>query len=356
MKIVFSRWKLPGGGQGPICYYVGKCLSKYGHDIIFYFKELEEPIGNITYRKFKKDFRLNSANQILFDKPDFAYGLEEKAANSFRGIGGNIILGVYSRIQSEIFRELNQENPYLYSEFNFTKNFKLNKKSIFPTPPMGKNVFYHVPSTFIKDHLIKKGYDKDKIILVPHGVDLERFKPSKISTKNFRIIFVGNAATRKGLPYLLKSFEELNKKYKNIELLVISSWITKIKLNNVVTLKKIKRSDMPRYYNSADILVLPSLEDGVPLVGLEAMGCGIPVIITRDVGFDSIIKPGYNGFLINKRDIKDLTKKIEFFIENPNKAKAMGHNASTTSRDYSWEIISKKFIEELKKLEYKSIK
>jgi len=72
--------------------------------------------------------------------------------------------------------------------------------------------FVSIPSRFVMKSFTDQGFPKEKLICIPYGVDLERFRPLQKEDETFRIIFCGNASLQKGIPYLLKAFEELNLK------------------------------------------------------------------------------------------------------------------------------------------------
>ncbi|NLI56859.1 glycosyltransferase family 4 protein, partial [bacterium] len=79
---------------------------------------------------------------------------------------------------------------------------------------------------------------------------------------------------------------------------------------------EINNSLVPEYLIESDIFVLPSLSEGFPVVVLEAMASGLPVVATNVGGLPEIIQENKNGFLVEPQNPRDLAKKILFLL-NP---------------------------------------
>jgi glycosyltransferase involved in cell wall biosynthesis len=97
---------------------------------------------------------------------------------------------------------------------------------------------------------------------------------------------------------------------------------------------------------SADVFVLPSLSEGLPLVVVEAMAMGLPVIANRVGGLPWIIREGENGFLVEPRNPRDIAEKITLLLTNDNLRAYMSKRNIEEARKYSWE----KIVENLEKV------
>ena len=114
-----------------------------------------------------------------------------------------------------------------------------------------------VPTEFARETFISKGFSKEKIIKIPYGVNLKEFNFKKFQRENnkFRIIYTGSVSVRKGVIYLLNSFNELN--LKNSELLIIGNIenkirkiIKKFELNkNIIFKNSVKQQELSKYYH-----------------------------------------------------------------------------------------------------------
>ena len=144
-----------------------------------------------------------------------------------------------------------------------------------------------VPTEFARKTFLSKGFSKEKIIKIPYGVNLEEFNSANIKKDTkFRIIYTGAVSIRKGTIYLLQAFDDLN--LKNSELLIIGNidkeiqnLIKKFKKNkSIIFNKAIKQSELSKYYSISDVFITCSIEEGLSMVQLQAMSCGLPVICT----------------------------------------------------------------------------
>lgn len=212
-----------------------------------------------------------------------------------------------------------------------------------------------VPSEFVKRTFINKGFNEEKIIKTSYGVDLKNFYKFKdkntINKKRFRIIYTGTVSIRKGVLYLLKAFEELN--LYNSELLIIGNidddiypLIKKYYKNiNINFIKPIKQNKLINFYNSSDLFITCSIEEGLSMVQAQAMACGLPVVCTTNTGGDEIIDQNKSGYILPIRNIDILKEKINYFYNNPEIRIAMGKNALEKANNFlSWENYGKKMI------------
>ena len=252
------------------------------------------------------------------------------------------------------------QNKILKEEYEIN-NLKPNLPSRFIIEKEKKEYeiadYISVPTEFVKKTFIEQGINENKIIKIPYGVDLNEFRklPNLNLNNNnniFRIIYTGSICIRKGLIYLLKAFTELN--LKNTELLLIGEIenkflkiLNKFKNNDSIKiLKSMNQSELYKYYNSSKIFVTCSIEDGLSMVQLQAMSCGLPIICTKNSGGEEIVTDGYDGFIIPIRNIEILKEKIKFFYENISKCNQMGENAKKkVDQYYSWESYGKNAIQ-----------
>ena len=92
------------------------------------------------------------------------------------------------------------------------------------------------------------------------------------------------------------------------------------------------------YLQAMDIYVLPSLTETTSISTLEAMSCGLPVIVTPVGSLPGYIQNNYNGIFFPKRDPYRLEKKLSRLINNPGLRKTIGDNARKTVKEkFSWE-------------------
>ncbi len=211
-----------------------------------------------------------------------------------------------------------------------------------------------VPSEFARKTFLEKGFDEKKIIKNPYGVDLKEFK-SDLSTKQdqnkFRIIYTGTVSIRKGILYLLEAFNDL--KLEDIELLIIGNIekdlkknIKKYKFNkNIIFKKSVNQSELRKFYIISHVFITCSIEEGLSMVQIQAMSCGLPVICTVNSGGEEIINDNIDGFILPIRDKIKLKEKIIYLYNNRNICTEMGKKAKKKATEhFSWEIYGQKAI------------
>jgi alpha-maltose-1-phosphate synthase len=168
------------------------------------------------------------------------------------------------------------------------------------------------PSSFVRNSFLKRGFKPEQILDVIYAVDLSRFAPARQERPPQRpltIINTGSLTLRKGTPYLLEAFHLIRKEVPNARLL----------LTNIVSdsIKPIlaRYRDLPIEWSpslpldklaerlrSADVFIFPSLEEGLVMTALEAMACGLPVILTPNTGTNDFVIEGVNGSVVPIRD------------------------------------------------------
>ena len=200
------------------------------------------------------------------------------------------------------------------------------------------------PSEYVKTTLIKAGINKNKIKVIPFGVDTKRFVASKDKNKIFRIAFAGNLNYRKGINYLIQAWKELN--LKDAELILygriypeIRHLLSDAKKYNIKTPGFV---DVSKELNKASIYVFPSLNEGSAKSVYEALACGLPVITTFNSG--SIINDKKQGFIIPIKDVRAIKEKILYFYNNREKIKEFGKRARKLAEKYTWENYARKIV------------
>lgn len=189
------------------------------------------------------------------------------------------------------------------------------------------------------DEAIRKfHYKENEITLIFNGVaesfaktisnnDKNNFKETKNIPKDKVIIgIVGSVQYRKGHDILLEAISHLRNDLKNqVHLIILGEgseteeiWLKDLikKFNLESTISKFGFQDPKSYYDIMDIFVLPSRLEGFPLVAIEAMMSNCCVIRSDTEGAYDQIEPGVSGLLFKNESIAELTKQLEFAINN----------------------------------------
>lgn len=185
-----------------------------------------------------------------------------------------------------------------------------------------------VLSSFVRKTFLENGIKSEKVILLPSGINNHAFKPCEVTKNPRQVIFCGGISLKKGAHHLLEA--AINVQSRGVEVVLLGSTSAEMcsilnnKSKNVKIMPFVKRDELPRIYSGAACFVLPSLEEGLPKVTLEAMACGLPVITTANAAGEDLVEDGGTGFIIPKGNIGLLSEKILWIADHPTEAHAMG--------------------------------
>jgi glycosyltransferase involved in cell wall biosynthesis len=210
---------------------------------------------------------------------------------------------------------------------------------------------------YLQNSQIKDSYKTEpaKFFTIPFGVDLEKFKPADDwHKKKNNILFVAaldRAHYFKGLDILLKAMTHIN---KEIKLTIVGSgelladYQTQAKeleiAERVVFAGAVADKELPKYYQQADLLVLPSINkhEAFGLVLLEALASGVPVVASDLPGVRSVFVDSQQGYLSLPGDINSLTEKIKQVLDNDANWQKMCQQAHAWAEEkYSWKKVGK---------------
>jgi len=200
---------------------------------------------------------------------------------------------------------------------------------------------------------------KEKVEVIPNGVDVDKFKPSSIKEQTNTLFFLSlldEFHEYKGLDYLLEAVKIVKRSVPDVKLLVggkgvlMDHYIKKTESMglsaNVEFHGFIPDEKMADYYTQASIFVLPSissLQEGFGIVALEALACETPVITTDIVGISSDLKGENSGLIVAPKDSEELADAILQLLENEELRMGMGVNGrNLVKASYTWKGIAQK--------------
>ena len=212
-----------------------------------------------------------------------------------------------------------------------------------------------IPSLFVKRTFIEKGIPESKLIHVPYGVDLSRFRQVPKEDDVFRVIFAGGMTLRKGVHYLMQAFAEL--RLPNSELMLIGTMNDEMRPffkkydGGYKYIGHVPQAELYKYYSQGSVFAMMSIEEGLALVQPQAMACGLPVIATTNTGAEDIVREGKDGFIIPIRDIAALKEKLVYLYEHPDVREAMSRSAKErVSSGFTWDDYGNKMVAEYEKI------
>jgi glycosyltransferase involved in cell wall biosynthesis len=164
-----------------------------------------------------------------------------------------------------------------------------------------------VPSAFVRNQLVSVGVMPEKVAVEPYGVDPLLFKPgsppSRTRDRPLRCLCVGQVSHRKGVSAVLRAARRLGDDVE-VTLLgpIVSPEVLRGRTGNVHIMRTRGQRDIAAAMKVADVLVVASLDDAYPLVTLEAMAAGLPVVVSSNSGTSEFIHDGRDGLLIPPGD------------------------------------------------------
>lgn len=215
-----------------------------------------------------------------------------------------------------------------------------------------------------KDYLIDLGINESKIDIIPLYANYERFSKFKITSSEFRkkynlnknvIMYSGRIESwQKGLDFLVKAVAILKKSFDISCVISGDDWGSKDEIIQLINELKIQdcvkffdpenQEFLGEAYHASDVLVLPSNFEPFGTVLLEAMCCGTPVIGTDTGGIIDVIKNNHTGLIVPKKNVDALVEAISRILSNENERKKMGENAKLDMKNYSVNVLGKKYL------------
>lgn len=174
-----------------------------------------------------------------------------------------------------------------------------------------------VPSQVAKRSFVAMGVAEEKVEVIPYGVRLDRFRKSgEVPADSFEVLFAGQVAVRKGIPYLLEAFARLRHPKKRLTVVGamaanMEALLRRLPTHEVTFTGSLPQADLMERMGRSHVLVLPSVEEGLALVQAQAMACECPVIATRATGAEDLFIDGVEGFIVEDRDVQALADGMQ---------------------------------------------
>lgn len=213
-----------------------------------------------------------------------------------------------------------------------------------------------------KQEAVKQGISKDKISVIPCGVNPEEFKIKEskqeakrliekkynLNLKNKKVLLtVGRLVKRKGVEWFIREvFPKLNNNYaylisgEGIERENIERAIKEKNLSSVYLLGRTDFPTLKLLYHASDIFVMPNIKvegdmEGFGIVALESSSSGLPVVASDIEGIKDAVIQGKTGLLVKEKNPEDFIKAIR-------KAKSIRVNSKLVSR-FSWDNVAREY-------------
>jgi glycosyltransferase involved in cell wall biosynthesis len=216
------------------------------------------------------------------------------------------------------------------------------------------------------DFIKKFGGSDNQIVVIPNGMDKSFFK--KIKNNDFKtrhgikgrlVLFFGRLNITKGPEQFVEIAKIIIKKRKDIVFVIRGPdegmrEIVKKAIGDekrILLLEEIRdRSEILKMYQAADVFVLPSYREGLPLTLFEAMSSGLPIVASPVNGIPFEMKDPENGFLVQYGNNEEFAKKILKFLDDKKLADKISKSNIKKAQSYRWDDINKRTLELYKDL------
>jgi len=192
-----------------------------------------------------------------------------------------------------------------------------------------------------KRKLIELGCDERRIMVHRMGINPDDFCffPRK-KNKTVKLLTVGRLVEKKGIEYGIRAVVQILKKNPHVLYNIAGDGPLRANLektvkeqeacNNISFLGWQKHTNINKLMQEADIMITPSVtssngdEEGIPVVLMEALASGLPVIASKHSGIPELVQDKKSGFLVPERDVDALAEKLEYLIDHPKLWQKMG--------------------------------
>ena len=218
-----------------------------------------------------------------------------------------------------------------------------------------------VPSSFVADTYVRHGVPRDKLFVNPYGASLDRFKRvADPDPAHFTILSVGGARVRKGFGDLLEAFRRL--KHPRKRLWVVGAVLPEVRSllashsgDDISFHGLVPNAELADLYSRADVMVLPSVEEGLALVQAEALACGCPVISTPNSGAEDLFEDRVQGFIVPPRDPTAIAARLQQLADTPGLAVTLGAAGQERIRGIGgWDSYGDRYVERCRQLMQKT--
>jgi glycosyltransferase involved in cell wall biosynthesis len=184
----------------------------------------------------------------------------------------------------------------------------------------------------------------EQVVILANPVKFPKEIPQKINSRNVNFLFLGRIGERKGAFDLISAVAEIDPEYQqNIELIIAGDGegakardiIEKLNLvRSIKILDWVDEKQRDELLEKADVFVLPSYNEGLPMALLEAMSWGLPVITTPVGGIPELVISHENGVLVTPGNIQELATAIQSLIIDRELQQKLGENARKSVQSF----------------------
>jgi glycosyltransferase involved in cell wall biosynthesis len=211
-----------------------------------------------------------------------------------------------------------------------------------------------------KDLLALSGLEPERVSMVPVGISVNREFPGDREPNGVRIVHVGGFSFEKNHKGLIRIFQQIKQRFPEAKLVLIGDGPLMGETRDLVRSQGLLEAiefkgavpDPLDHIRAADVLVLPSIIEGLPAVILEAFWCETPVVAYNVGGIGEVVKPSRTGWLVEKDDEAGFVRAVSEVIEmdHCDRKKILDNARELVVSNYDNKVLAKRFIDVFFKL------
>jgi glycosyltransferase involved in cell wall biosynthesis len=194
------------------------------------------------------------------------------------------------------------------------------------------------------------GLDPARVAVLPNGVHHAFFRAGqRLLHEKPRLLFVGRLSVQKNIPLLLQALDGVSERFETTLVgdgdqgRVLRATADRLRLRNVRFHGRADGAELRALYAGADVFVLPSEREGMPLVLLEALAAGLPIVATDIPGNRDVVRPGRTGLLVPPSDPARLRQALLEVTGDAQRYRRMSEAARASAARYSWTSVGAEF-------------
>lgn len=372
MRLLLFNYEYPpvGGGGGWVTYFLAREYVRRGHEVLL----LTSAYANLPRREIVEGYIVERVPAIRRN-PNVAqvgemlsYAISSswagmRQAPQFRPDAVQVFFGIPSGFGAYLLRRCygipyvvflggrdvprpNPDPPY------YRYLYALLRPAILA---IWRNAAHRVACSEGLRELARATAPDLPFCVIPDGIDLERFPPKIYPCREkVQILGVGRLIPRKGFDVLIRAVAMLPSLLP-FEVVLVGDGPEREALTSLAKslgvaeriqfVGSVPYDDLPARYAEADIYVLSSHAEGMPLVVLEAMASGLPILATEVQGIRELVADGVNGWRFPVNDAETLAAHLARLIQNPAEREALGRASRERVQSYAWVNIAKAYLE-----------
>ncbi len=229
----------------------------------------------------------------------------------------------------------NLKYPAWTASTSLSRNWAQLERSAFHNASMVFTMSENISRSLVEEY----GCPREKVACVYAGSNVSAEAAEPIDSARFRaknILFVGIEWERKGGPVLLEAFRRVRRAHPDATLTIVGC-SPKVGQPGVEVVGRLPLAEVARYYRSASIFCLPTLNEPFGLVLLEAFSYGLPIVATRIGAIPEIVEDGESGYLVRPQSTDELADRLIMLLGDPARCEHFGARGRQRVRErYSW--------------------